>query len=54
MKDEWLKALQEMHSVGWAVVVFNPVELDGVPNERVEDSMIEAGWTCINILKHEV
>ena len=54
MKDEWLKVLREMYAEGWAVAVFTPSELDGVPQEKVQDSMIEAGWDCIERLNSEV
>ena len=51
MTDEQLKVLKELHSQGYAVCVFTPEELDGVPQVEVEDSIIESGWDCINALK---
>ena len=51
MTEEQLQVLRDLHKQGDAVCVFTPDELDGIQQVEVEDSMIEAGWDCINALK---
>jgi hypothetical protein len=46
-----LAALDVLRSAGFAVAAFCPTELQDVPADRVEDSMVEAGWFAIDFLK---
>ena len=47
MSEQWLLALREMHDAGWAVCAFDPEELGGADQEKVEDAMCEGGWDAI-------
>ena len=51
MTDEVWKAFNVLWDAGFAVAAFCPTELQGVAPRRIEDSMVEAGWTTIDILK---
>lgn len=43
-----IEVLRELREEGYAVVLFNPEELDTAEPERVEDRLIELGWDVIN------
>lgn len=43
--------LRKLRDKGYAVVVFTEEELDGAPQKRVEDRLVEVGWDIINDLK---
>lgn len=45
------KTIKELKDEGYAVVLFNPEELEGAESDRVEDRLIELGWEVIHDLK---
>ena len=45
------KTIQELKDEGYAIVLFNPEELEGAEADRVEDRLIELGWEVIFDLK---
>jgi predicted CoA-binding protein len=45
------KTIKELKDEGYAVVLFNPEELEGAESDRVEDRLIELGWEVIFDLK---
>lgn len=45
------KTIQELKDEGFAVVLFNPEELEGADPDRIEDRLIELGWEVIFDLK---
>jgi hypothetical protein len=45
------EALKSLRHKGYAVVVFNPEELQGTSRRHVEDSVVLAGWEAIAALK---
>lgn len=51
MNENQKKAILELRMQGYAVVVFNPDELDGASSERVEELLIERGWNAIDDLR---
>lgn len=51
-KDE-LKVIRALKDKGYAVVLFEPEELEGASPDRVEDRLIELGWDVISVLKTE-
>lgn len=51
MTQEQIKTIQELKNQGYAVVLFNPDELEGAEADRVEDRLIEMGWDVIHDLK---
>jgi predicted fused transcriptional regulator/phosphomethylpyrimidine kinase len=53
MTQEQIKTIQELKDQGYAVVLFNPDELEGAEADRVEDRLIEMGWDVIYDLKPE-
>jgi hypothetical protein len=48
--QEW-DALSSMRRKGYAVVVFNPEELQGASPKHVQDALVEEGWVVIDALK---
>lgn len=50
MTPEEIAAIQSLRDQGYAVVVFNPEELAGVPAHKVENRMCDAGWDIIDYL----
>lgn len=42
--------LNKVRDLGFAVAAFTPEELCGAEPRAVEDQMVEAGWTTIEIL----
>lgn len=53
MTKQQIKVIQELKSQGYAVVLFNPEELEGAEADRVEDRLIELGWDIIYDLRPE-
>ena len=51
MTQEQIKAIDELKTLGYAVVLFNPDELEGADPDRVEDRLVELGWDVIFDLK---
>lgn len=51
MTQEQIKVIDELKTQGYAVVLFNPDELEGAEADRVEDRLIEIGWDVIFDLK---
>lgn len=51
MTPEQAKAIEDLRSEGFAVVVFYPQELGGADPDQVQDLMIERGWNAIDTLK---
>ena len=49
--DDEQRVLIDLAHRGFAVVVFNPTELDGADSVRVEDRLVETGWEIIDALK---
>jgi hypothetical protein len=49
LTEDQIKVLRELRNMGFAVVVFNPDELDGVSPDGVEDRLIEYGWDVIEM-----
>lgn len=47
------KTVDQLRDEGFAVTVFNPDELRGAPAERIEESMVDAGWITIDMLATE-
>ena len=45
--------IEELRAKGYAVVIFNPDELDGADPEKVQDYLVGSGWTIISELKSE-
>lgn len=45
------KTIKELKDEGYAIVLFNPEELEGANSNRVEDRLIELGWEVIWDLK---
>jgi len=45
------KTIKELKDEGYAVVLFNPEELEGADSDRVEDRLVELGWEVIFDLK---
>jgi hypothetical protein len=45
------EALKSIRQKGYAVVVFNPEELQGTSCRHVEDAVVLAGWEAIDALK---
>jgi hypothetical protein len=48
-----MKAIEELRTLGYAVVLFTPEELEEADAGRVEDRLIEVGWDVIFDLKPE-
>lgn len=48
LTEDEIAMLRGLRMRGWAVCMFAPWELDGVPQQRVEGDMAEAGWDTIN------
>lgn len=40
-------SIQLLREHGFAVVIFNPEELDGIDRYRVESDLVEEGWKII-------
>ena len=40
--------MDRLHSLGCAVVVFMPEELNGADYDRVEEKMVETGWDVVD------
>jgi len=38
------KAIADLRSNGYAVVIFNPDELDGCPGEELESNLVSLAW----------
>lgn len=53
MTQEQMKAIEELRTLGYAVVLFTPEELEEADAGRVEDRLIEVGWDVIFDLKPE-
>lgn len=51
MTQEQIKVIDELKTQGYAIVLFNPEELEGAEPDRVEDRLIEIGWDVIFDLK---
>lgn len=49
--EEVWAALEVLRNAGFAVAAFCPTELQGVAPRYIEDSMVDAGWTTIDMLK---
>ena len=47
MSEDLLVSVDKLRELGYAVVVFNPEELEGVDPSRIEDRMTELGWEVI-------
>lgn len=45
------KTIRELKEEGYAIILFNPEELEGADSDRVEDRLIELGWEVIHDLK---
>ena len=43
--------LQGLRHKGYAVVIFDPEELQGVKPRHVEDALVEQAWIVIDALK---
>ena len=50
MNEQQQQAIDELRGEGYAVVIFNPEELAGVNEGRVEDRLVELGWDVISDL----
>lgn len=50
MTPEETTTIKSLREQGYAVVVFNPEELAGVPAYKVENRMCDAGWDIIDYL----
>lgn len=50
----WGDIVEEMRAAGFAVVVFNPDELEDADSRTVEDAMIEVGNETIGLLQRGV
>lgn len=53
MTQEQMKAIEELRTLGYAVVLFTPEELEEADAGRVEDRLVEVGWDVIFDLKPE-
>ena len=45
------RTVENLREHGFAVIVFNPDELEGADPEKVSDRLIELGWDVIYDLK---
>jgi hypothetical protein len=54
MSEDLLVSVDKLRDLGYAVVVFNPDELEGVDPSRIEDRMTETGWDAIYTLSEYV
>lgn len=45
------QAVADLRGNGYAVVIFNPEELDGCPACDLEGSLVEYAWEAIDTLK---
>ena len=46
-------AMETLRDKGFAVVIFNPFELEGSDPDLIQDILIERGWNAIETLKVE-
>jgi len=53
LTNEELKIIRSLREKGFAVVIFTPEELQNVPPDKMEDGLVDCGWSAIDILKHE-
>jgi hypothetical protein len=51
VSTEEYEALKSLRQKGYAVVVFNPEELQGVKPRYVEDELVNQAWVIIDALK---
>ena len=52
MNQDELDVIVNLKNKGYAVVLFEPEELEGASPDRVEDRLIELGWDIISDLKN--
>lgn len=45
------KTIKQLKEEGFAIILFNPDELEGADSDKVEDRLIEIGWEVIFNLK---
>ena len=45
------KAIADLRSNGYAVVIFNPDELDGCPADELESNLVNLAWEEIEHIK---
>lgn len=48
MEKYQLDVLKQLRKAGYAICIFNPDELNGADQIKVEDAMIAAGFDLIN------
>ena len=48
------KAIADLRSNGYAVVIFNPDELDGCPAEELESNLVSLAWDEIDHIKQSL
>lgn len=51
MDNDLEAAISILRAEGYAVVIFNPEELDGAPSDIVELIMVQRGWDAISNLR---
>ena len=53
LTEQEIKVITKLRQQGFAVVLFNPEELEGASPDNVEDRLIELGWDVISVLRTE-
>ncbi|RLA51618.1 MAG: hypothetical protein DRR42_09880 [Gammaproteobacteria bacterium] len=51
MTEEQMRIVRQLRNEGYAVIIWAPEELSGVPLNHVEARSVELGWEIIKDLK---
>jgi hypothetical protein len=50
MKEEYRRSIEQLRSLGYAICIFTPEELNGAKPHKVEEGLISSGWEIIDNL----